>query len=144
MRVLIATAVCLCATGVGAHHDISATFDESRTVEISGTVTRVEWRNPHPVFAIEGRGPGGVNGVWLAEAQSYPSALLRRGWSSTSIAPGMIVVARGYPARQSGKNDPALVVVEVTLADGTTLNAASERPWRNPPVIEGKVPSRVR
>jgi hypothetical protein len=67
--------------------------------------------------------------TWRGETQSSPSALLRRGWTADSIRVGQTIVARGYPQRTPSV-PPALVIVEVILPDGRTLDASSAGFWQ--------------
>ena len=80
MRTVIAALVCIWASiGLFAHHDISQTFDESRTVEVRGVVTKVFWGSPHPTIEIRQTGQDGGTITWLLEAQAIPNELERRG-----------------------------------------------------------------
>jgi hypothetical protein len=126
-RTFFATLIGLCATAaLAAHHSMGAEFDVTRTVEVKGTVTRVEWRNPHPLIHFTVTGPDGTRTEWQAEAQGAPHELERRGWSRTSIAAGEVIVARGFPEREPRpKQARILFMRELTKADGTTLDATS-------------------
>ena len=137
MRTVIAALVCIGASiGLLAHHDISQTFDESRTVEVRGVVTKVFWGNPHPTIEIRQTGQDGGTITWLLEAQAIPNELERRGWTRTSITIGEAILARGYPARQpsatqaSATQSSTMVLVQVARADGSQLDASSATRWQ--------------
>jgi hypothetical protein len=116
--------------GLASHHDIRGAFDESRIVEVRGIVTKVEWRNPHPVIEIQETDRNGKTKRWTTETQAIPNALERRGWSKVRLAAGDPVTVRGFPARTpSGTQPSAMVLVGVTLADGTKLDASSTTQW---------------
>ena len=111
------------ATGVpaSAHHAFAAEFDADRPVEFSGTVTKVEWINPHAWMHLEVANEDGTLDNWMIEA-GPPGALVRRGWSKDSVTPGIEVLVEGYRAidgalRANGR--------DVTFPDGTRLFAGS-------------------
>lgn len=146
MRTVIATLVCIGA-GIGllAHHDISQTFDQSRTVEARGIVSKVFWGNPHPTIEIRQPGQDGTTTTWLLELQGNPKELEGRGWTRTSITIGEAILARGYPARPAAVTQPPVAppsttpppkaplptisVLHVSRADGSQLDASSSTQW---------------
>ena len=114
----------LAASPLAAHHPMDE-FDLKRVVQIRGVVMKVEWSNPHPVISISLK-DGNITTQWQGELQSAPGALLRRGWSSTSVKVGDTIVVKGFPARETLAGLPAkLVVTEIRLPDGQTLDASS-------------------
>ena len=119
----------LTSTMLAAHHPMDE-FDLKRVVQIRGTVVKVEWSNPHPVIFITLK-DGDTATVWQAELQNTPHGLLRRGWSTTSVKTGDTIVAKGFPARETPAGLPTkLVVTEIKLPDGQTLDASSNVEWR--------------
>ena len=101
--------------GVGVAHHSRAVFDTRQEVVIEGTVTRLDWRNPHIYFTVETRGPGGDPVLQEIEATSVSEAQAL-GLRKEAIAPGMRVAIRANPNRQGA---PARASgLSVTTADG--------------------------
>ena len=113
----LATLLLLASVPVVAHHAFSAEFDAKKPVTLEGTVTKVEWINPHSWFHIDVKKPDGSVEKWMVEAGN-PSNLFRRGFSKDIIKPGMLIVVDGYQEkdgthRANGRN--------LTLPGGKTL-----------------------
>lgn len=102
-------------TPVRAHHSFAAEYDASRPVTLNGTLTKMEWTNPHGWIFIDVKGPDGTVVNWAVEAGS-PNALLRKGLRATDFAIGAEVVVSGYRAK-SGK----------PMANGRTVKFADGR-----------------
>ena len=93
-----------------AHHSFTATFDSSKALKLSGTVTSIEWANPHVYFYIDVMDEqSGAVANWAIELLS-PNALARNGWSRNSMAIGDKVVVEGSPARDGTRLGSARVV----------------------------------
>ena len=107
------------------HHSFSAVFDIKQPVELSGVVTRVEWRNPHVWFYADVANQSDATDNWGFELGS-PNALVRRGWSHRSLQPGDTVTIRGARARDGSFR---AAVLSVTLSTGESLFGA-QRPGR--------------
>ena len=107
-----------------AHHSFAAVFDVSKSVEVSGTVTEVEWMNPHAWIHLDVEGDDGNVEAWSFELGS-PNGLIRRGWSRATIKPGDVISISGYQARDGSMRGN---VVAVTLATGQRLDGISSRP----------------
>lgn len=104
-----------------AHHAFSAEFDRNQPLELTGTVTRLEWTNPHARFYIDVVDENGETVNWDFELGS-PNVLMRRGWTRNSLKPGDVVTVTGYRA----KNHPHVGNAgTVTLADGRRVFAGS-------------------
>ena len=104
-----------------AHHAFSAEFDATKPVALRGTITRMEWINPHAWLHIDVTTDDGTVESWMIEA-GPPGALVRRGWRRDSVTPGIEVLVEGYQAidgafRANGR--------DVTFPDGTRLFAGS-------------------
>ncbi len=104
-----------------AHHAFSAEFDATKPVALRGTITRMEWINPHAWLHIDVTRDDGTVESWMIEA-GPPGALVRRGWRRDSVTPGIEVLVEGYQAidgafRANGR--------DVTFPDGTRLFAGS-------------------
>jgi hypothetical protein len=108
---------------VRAHHAFAAQFDREQPIEVTGTVTKVEWFNPHARFYIDAPDPDRNDEVynWNFELGS-PNGLMRQGWRRDSLKPGDTVTVTGWRARKDPHVANARVVVD---ADGKRLFAAS-------------------
>jgi hypothetical protein len=118
---LAAVAVLAFATSAGAHHSFAAQYDANKPVTLKGTVTKVEWTNPHARFYINVPGADGKVVNWNLEIAS-PNYLKRAGWSSTSLKQGDEVTVEGSLARSGANMANASTV---TFADGTRVFARS-------------------
>jgi uncharacterized protein DUF6152 len=108
----------LCSgASVAAHHAFSSEYDEKKEVTLKGTVSKVEWTNPHARFFIDVVNQDKTVTTWSFELAS-PNSLTRAGWGKRTLAVGQAVAATGSPAR-SGK--PMAVTKSVTAADGKKL-----------------------
>jgi len=108
---------------VHAHHSFSAVFDAQKPVEKSGTVTEVEWMNPHAWIYIDVENEGGETVNWAFELGS-PNGLIRRGWSRKSVQIGDVISISGYKARDGSNRGN---VNSIVLADGKELTGNSSR-----------------
>jgi hypothetical protein len=120
-RTLVACAA-LSLTGHAAygHHSFAAIYDGEKAVTMSGTVTKVEWTNPHIHFSIEVKGEDGAVAEWRWEGYP-PNMLVRQGWQrDVTLKQGDTVTVFGWLAR----NEPQLGAARyVTVADGRKLSA---------------------
>src|ERR1043166_3208502 len=82
-----ALVVVAAAVPVVAHHSFAAEFDAKKPVKLRGTVTKMEWINPHSWIHIDVKTPDGKVEKWMVEGGA-PNALLRRGWNKNSLLPG--------------------------------------------------------
>jgi hypothetical protein len=85
-----------------AHHSFAAEFDRNKVVNITGTIIKMEWVNPHAWIHVAVKNPDGTTTAWMIEANT-PNGLLRRGFTKKSLEEGTEVVIRGYQAK-SGDN----------------------------------------
>jgi hypothetical protein len=117
----VAASTALLVGEVAAHHSFSAEFDRNLPITVTGTVTKVEWMNPHARFYIDAKDDGGKTVNWDFELAS-PNGLMRRGWNRNSMKIGDLVTVTGHRA----KNNPLVGNAStVTLADGKKLFAGS-------------------
>ena len=85
-----------------AHHAFAGQFDINKPITLMGTVTKVEWMNPHIYFYIDVKDNSGTIANWMIEGGS-PNGLLRAGWTRNSLKPGMEVNVEGYLAKDGSK-----------------------------------------
>jgi hypothetical protein len=115
-------AVCsLSPMTVSAHHAFSAEFDAEKAVTLTGTLAVIEWTNPHAHIQINVTDQGGAVTGWNFELGS-PNALIRRGWSRTTVHVGDTITVSGYLAKDGSHMANAR---SVTLSDGRTVFAGS-------------------
>jgi hypothetical protein len=111
----------LAAPPAWAHHAFSAEFDAKKPVKLRGVVTKMEWVNPHSWIHVDVKGTDGKTTSWMIEA-GPPGALVRRGWSKSSITPGTEVLVEGYQAKDGTNKANGR---DVTLPDGRRLFVGS-------------------
>ena len=85
-----------------AHHAFSAEFDANKFVSFEGTVTKMEWINPHVWLHLDVMLPGGSIENWAFEAGT-PNNLFRRGFTKNSLLPGTEISVVGYQAKDGSK-----------------------------------------
>ncbi len=111
----------LAAASVSAHHAFAAEFDKEKPVTLKGTVTKMEWINPHSWIHIEVKGPDGKVVVWMVEGGA-PNALLRRGFTKDSLPAGTVILIEGYQAKNGTHKANGR---DITFADGKKLFVGS-------------------
>lgn len=117
-RTLLVLLVAATAAGAAvAHHSFAAEFDGEKKLKLSGTVTKVQWRNPHIYFFVDVKGEDGQIHNWAMELGS-PNVLMRRGWTRDSLKIGDQVTVEGARARDNSYKGNATSVV---MADGKKM-----------------------
>jgi hypothetical protein len=111
----------LSAVSVYAHHAFSAEFDEKKPVKLRGTVTQMEWINPHAWIHLDVKGSDGTVVSWMIEA-GPPNALLKRGWNKNSLPAGTEIVVEGYQAKDGAQRANGR---DITFPDGKKLFVGS-------------------
>jgi hypothetical protein len=111
----------LSAVSVYAHHAFSAEFDEKKPVKLRGTVTQMEWINPHAWIHLDVKGSDGTVVGWMIEA-GPPNALLKRGWNKNSLPAGTEIVVEGYQAKDGAQRANGR---DITFPDGKKLFVGS-------------------
>ena len=107
-----------------AHHAFAAEFNSDKPIALRGTVTMMEWVNPHSWIHIDVKGPDGTLVNWMIEGGS-PNSLLRLGFTKNAVLPGMEIVVDGYQAKD-GTNKG--VGRSLTFADGRKLFLSESEP----------------
>jgi hypothetical protein len=121
MAVAAAAALLLTAASALAHHSFAAEYDAKKPVTLTGTVTKVEWMNPHIFFYVDVKDSDGKVTNWRGEGGNL-SGLMRRGWRKDSLKVGDTVTIEGSLAKNG---QPLVNARTVTLADGKKLFAGS-------------------
>ena len=121
MLSVVAVLAALAGAPLAAHHSFAAEFDATKAIRITGTLTKVEWTNPHIYFYLDAKDEQGNPVQWTCESGA-PGALSRRGFKRGDLKLGDTIVVDGYRA----KNGANLVDARrVTLADGRIVSGAS-------------------
>ncbi|HTA41080.1 MAG TPA: DUF6152 family protein [Bryobacteraceae bacterium] len=107
-----------------AHHSFAAEFDINKPLKLTGTVTSMEWINPHSWIHIDVKGPDGKVTNWMVEGGS-PNILLRRGFTKKSLEPGTVVVVDGYQAKSG---EARMNGANITFSDGKRLFLGGSNP----------------
>lgn len=123
MKSLVAISCMVLAAAVQllAHHSFAAEFDASKRVTLKGTVTKVDWRNPHIYVYLNVKDDTGKVTEWACEG-GPPNVLLREGWTRNSVKEGDEVTIDGAVAKDGSKRCNSR---SVNLADGRKVFAGS-------------------
>ena len=113
-----------------AHHSFAGEFDVEKPIKLQGTITKVEWINPHAWIHIDVKRPDGTVESWAIEGGT-PNTLYRRGITRDSVKAGMVINVDGYLARDGSRKANGR---DLTLPDGRKLflsgAGANEQPGR--------------
>ena len=120
---MVAAALCAGSMAADAHHSFATEFDRDKPIELTGTVTDVEWTNPHARFYIDAPDPDRNGEIvnWNFELAS-PNNLMRQGWRRDSLKVGDTITVSGWRARKDPHVANARNVID---ANGKKLFAAS-------------------
>ena len=114
----------LAAAPLAAHHAFAAEFDVNQPVKVKGTLTKVEWVNPHAWIYVDVKGADGKVVNWHFEL-GPPNALFRLGWKKDSIPTGIEVEITGYRAKSA---EAVANGRSITLPDGRELFSGGSGP----------------
>lgn len=119
IALLIAGLSLSAAAPVLAHHSFSAVFDATKKVALTGTVTKLEWANPHIWVYVDVKEANGSVTPWQCESGA-PNSLVRQGWNKNSLKTGEVISIEGSRAKD-GSNTCS--VSSVKTSDGKRLFA---------------------
>jgi hypothetical protein len=120
----VAVGLVVTTTSMLAHHSFAAEFDANQPISLKGTVTKIEWMNPHTYFYIDVAGSDGQTVNWGLEMGS-PNGLMRAGWTRNTLKVGDVVTVEGSRAKDKAHIGNARVVI--LAATGKRLFAASSQ-----------------
>lgn len=118
---LIAVVVIAGTMTVRAHHSFAAEFDRDKPITVTGTVTKLEWTNPHARLYVDAKDEKGNIVHWDFEL-GPPNGLMRRGWNRNSLREGHVVTINGFLSKTKANIANARTV---KLADGREVFAGS-------------------
>src|SRR5262245_3379467 len=124
----LAIAVSFTVVPLTAHHAVAAKFDPDKAVTLNGTVTQVDWANPHVHLFIDVKGSTSSTS-WAIELES-PIDLQRSGWTRDTLKPGEAVTVQGISARDGSKQAWGNSVV-VTSTNKRVFSIAAAAPRNN-------------
>ena len=117
---LVLTASALVATSAtvaSAHHSFAAEFDANAPVTLHGTITKMEWINPHSWIHVDVKNPDGTVTEWMVEGGT-PNTLFRRGFTREAVKAGMEITVEGYRAKNGANRANGR---DLILKDGRRL-----------------------
>ena len=121
LLVFVAAAALTTGVRVAAHHSFAAEFDDTKPVKVTGTITKVEWQNPHIWFYVDVKNADGSVTNW-AFSGGAPGQLMRRGITRETLKIGAEVVVEGFRAKDASNNGFGQ---RVTYPDGRNVFTAA-------------------
>lgn len=126
-RTLALSAILMLAAGTAAftHHSVSGQFDTTKSVTITGVITRVDWVNPHIYVMVDGKDASGAAAQWALE--TIPTAMARKAKLTKEMLAGKqgeTITVTGHPARDGRKS---AWVLKITYSDGHFFQLSADR-----------------
>jgi hypothetical protein len=121
-KLVLMSTVLLAALPLAAHHSFEAEYDFNKTLKVTGTVTKMEWMNPHAHFYVDVKDESGKVTNWNFELGAIP-VLLKQGWRKDSLKAGDTVTIEGYLPKDGTK--AMANARRVTLPDGRRVFGGS-------------------
>jgi len=116
-----------------AHHSFAAEFDDTQPLKLTGTITKVEWSNPHIWYYLDVKNPDGTVTNW-ALSGGAPGQLMRRGITKDLLRVGSTVVVEGFRAKDRSTNGFGR---SITYPDGRNVLTATPQDQQSAPAAGG-------
>jgi len=129
----VAGIVLLFTATLAAHHSVSAEFDANKPVTFTGTVTMVQWMNPHIYTHVETKDAGGKTVVYKIEGGN-PNSLFRQGWRRDSVKKGDVVTVSGVRAKIPSSLNIGMATI--TTTDGKKIYGTGAGGGPNPDRVQ--------
>ncbi|HEY7299379.1 MAG TPA: DUF6152 family protein [Xanthobacteraceae bacterium] len=104
-----------------AHHPFASEFDAQAPLTLSGTITKVDWVDPHVLLQMDVKDPNGQTRNWTLDLAS-PAMLQRKGWTKDSVKQGESITVKGYRA----KSEPFTAAARMVEIQGKQMSAADD------------------
>jgi len=124
LPVVVGVASLFAGAAAVAHHSFAAEFDVNRPIKLTGTVTKLEWTNPHAWVFVDAKDDKGVAQNWAIELVGI-NDLLRLGWGRDKVKTGDVISIDGFGAK-NGTN--TVNAASVSLANGELVWASAKSP----------------